>query len=391
MTIEKIHMSRENKAQDKLRARVGALLKLDQNKKCADCDDRQPRWASANLQVFMCIKCSGIHRSLGVHVSRVKSVNLDTWTEAEVEHMEKSNNEEVNRLYEVNVPSGRKINTNATDNQRDRFIRDKYEHKVWYNPGGKDAKKKGKKKEQAKAGSDEEEVVVSKKAEINKPIVVAKKVAPVAAPQPSSPFDDDFAVDFSNVSFANTGTSTQAQSQEPFADSFTSSTAQQPASDMFGDFSSGFSTPQPVSQPTPTVVQPTQAPTAAVNLGDIFSSPSQPSQPSQPSSSQQFGNNMMGNQLFGGMGSSQGANMGNNQMGNQYFGGMGHGNSMGNQNSNMMGIGNNQLFGGVGNNQGANMMGNNSMAMRGPQQMGMQGQNSMGMMGMQNQMGYCVF
>jgi len=39
-----------------------------------------PRWASWNLGVFLCIRCAGIHRNLGVHVSKVKSVNLDAWT-----------------------------------------------------------------------------------------------------------------------------------------------------------------------------------------------------------------------------------------------------------------------------------------------------------------------
>lgn len=43
-----------------------------------------PRWASWNLGVFLCIRCAGIHRNLGVHISKVKSVNLDTWTPEQV-------------------------------------------------------------------------------------------------------------------------------------------------------------------------------------------------------------------------------------------------------------------------------------------------------------------
>lgn len=43
-----------------------------------------PRWASWNLGVFLCIRCAGIHRNLGVHITRVKSVNLDTWTPEQV-------------------------------------------------------------------------------------------------------------------------------------------------------------------------------------------------------------------------------------------------------------------------------------------------------------------
>ncbi|KAE8693434.1 putative ADP-ribosylation factor GTPase-activating protein AGD15 [Hibiscus syriacus] len=55
------------------------LLKNPENRACADCKSKGPRWASVNLGVFICMQCSGIHRSLGVHISKVRPATLDTW------------------------------------------------------------------------------------------------------------------------------------------------------------------------------------------------------------------------------------------------------------------------------------------------------------------------
>ena len=75
---------REKVTQQKVQAILGGMLKEEDNKYCVDCDSKGPRWASWNLGIFLCIRCAGIHRNLGVHISRVKSVNLDSWTPHQV-------------------------------------------------------------------------------------------------------------------------------------------------------------------------------------------------------------------------------------------------------------------------------------------------------------------
>uniref|UniRef100_A0A8C6ZJ82 Small ArfGAP 1 n=1 Tax=Nothoprocta perdicaria TaxID=30464 RepID=A0A8C6ZJ82_NOTPE len=61
-------------------------------------------WASWNTGVFICIRCAGIHRNLGVHISRVKSVNLDQWTPEQIQCMQEMGNTKARLLYEANLP-----------------------------------------------------------------------------------------------------------------------------------------------------------------------------------------------------------------------------------------------------------------------------------------------
>ncbi|XP_034021551.1 stromal membrane-associated protein 1-like [Thalassophryne amazonica] len=89
-----------------------------------------PRWASWNLGVFICIRCAGIHRNLGVHVSRVKSVNLDQWTIEQIQSIQDMGNTKARQLYEANLPES--FRRPQTDQAVEFFIRDKYEKKKYY-------------------------------------------------------------------------------------------------------------------------------------------------------------------------------------------------------------------------------------------------------------------
>ncbi|GAB2280857.1 Probable ADP-ribosylation factor GTPase-activating protein agd13 [Dionaea muscipula] len=116
--------------------RLKDLLIKAENRACADCGASDPKWASANIGVFICLKCCGVHRSLGTHISKVLSVTLDEWSDEDVDSMmEVGGNAAANAIYEAFIPEGyTKPGPNASHDVRLKFIRSKYELQEFLKP-----------------------------------------------------------------------------------------------------------------------------------------------------------------------------------------------------------------------------------------------------------------
>ncbi|XP_017778093.1 PREDICTED: stromal membrane-associated protein 1 [Nicrophorus vespilloides] len=125
----KAEKEKAKQLQEKCQSVLNALLRDEDNKYCVDCDSKGPRWSSWNLGVFLCIRCAGIHRNLGVHISKVKSVNLDSWTPEQVVSLQQMGNSRARAVYEANLPDSFRRPQN--DPSLETFIRAKYEHKKY--------------------------------------------------------------------------------------------------------------------------------------------------------------------------------------------------------------------------------------------------------------------
>ncbi|KAL9695419.1 hypothetical protein quinque_014704 [Culex quinquefasciatus] len=105
------------------------ILRIPGNSRCCDCGNSDPKWASINLGITLCIACSGVHRSLGVHYSKVRSLTLDVWEPEILRVMIELGNDVINRVYEANTAKVNRFDR-ATDNCeisiREAWIRAKY-------------------------------------------------------------------------------------------------------------------------------------------------------------------------------------------------------------------------------------------------------------------------
>jgi len=109
------------------------IVDIPGNEVCADCGASDPQWASINWGVVVCIECSGIHRSLGVHITKVRGVKLDVWEPEILKVMAELGNNIVNKILEGKLEGRQKPGPEADRALKEVWIKDKYREKLFVN------------------------------------------------------------------------------------------------------------------------------------------------------------------------------------------------------------------------------------------------------------------
>ncbi|XP_066583688.1 centaurin-gamma-1A isoform X2 [Prorops nasuta] len=108
--------------------------KVSGNDACVDCGAPNPDWASLNLGVLVCIECSGIHRNLGSHISKVRSLDLDDWSAGQLGVMLALGNDIANSIWEYCINGKQKPTSDSLREEKEQWIRWKYEDKAFLPP-----------------------------------------------------------------------------------------------------------------------------------------------------------------------------------------------------------------------------------------------------------------
>uniref|UniRef100_A0A8C4BRQ7 ArfGAP with GTPase domain, ankyrin repeat and PH domain 2 n=1 Tax=Denticeps clupeoides TaxID=299321 RepID=A0A8C4BRQ7_9TELE len=129
--------SNRNKARRTSQSEAVALQAIRNakgNHLCVDCGEPNPTWASLNLGALICIECSGIHRNLGTHLSRVRSLDLDDLSPELTQVLTAIGNHVANSVWESRTEGRQKPTHDASREEREAWIRAKYEQRLFVAP-----------------------------------------------------------------------------------------------------------------------------------------------------------------------------------------------------------------------------------------------------------------
>ncbi|KNG86194.1 GTPase activating protein for Arf [Aspergillus nomiae NRRL 13137] len=113
------------------RALQDLIRSVPGNDRCADCQAMNPGWASWNMGIFLCMRCAALHRKMGTHISKVKSLSMDSWTTEQVDNMKSHGNNLMNKIFNPrNVKPPVPADVDESDACMERFIRQKYQYRT---------------------------------------------------------------------------------------------------------------------------------------------------------------------------------------------------------------------------------------------------------------------
>ncbi|XP_030578150.1 arf-GAP with SH3 domain, ANK repeat and PH domain-containing protein 2b [Archocentrus centrarchus] len=120
-----------NIVQELTKSIVGEVKKMSGNDSCCDCGAADPSWLSTNLGVLICIECSGIHREMGVHYSRIQSLDLDVLGTSELLLANNVGNASFNEIMEADLSAQEVMKPTPTSDMQMRkdYITAKYTEK----------------------------------------------------------------------------------------------------------------------------------------------------------------------------------------------------------------------------------------------------------------------